>query len=548
MNTMFSTLHRSLRHLVNRVGPNNDVPKTDSAVGRFGEVVAMALIGVSLVFRILWLDRVPGVNGDEAWYGVQAVRFVDGKTWSWQTPSGLPVNPMLFVTEVLLLKIWSPSFLILRIPIAIWACAGLAITFVLHRWYSGSRGEALLVVALTGCMPAHLAYSRFCWDSSFAFVAFPLVLYPFLRIVQGVRSIQVVLLLFAGTLLCLWVHVTHAILIVAAALIWAWNARSALATPARRRPITSTALVLIVAGALVLVFRKQHAMRILIDSATSSLDRFPLHLKVLADLFAGMRIYDYLAGLPSTGSAWWTVPVFCLMSVVILLALLRSGDTADRSLALLALLSLLLIFLTGRAFRLDDASYERYFLYAFPLSAVVLVRGVRVVMPSVGSEPGKLLAALPLVLAVCFLVQFWFCYFAVIRSQAFDSRLHQTFHTGTREPKAELASALSERLQRESHAVIYTENWWLHHSVDYLLRCRYEVRRETIPVDSTTQSFVVGFAESGFVSAVRDKFGPLDGVRRESQFGNSNGQPILLLLEIGSPGNDGETVPDQTRD
>ncbi|MBI3467641.1 MAG: hypothetical protein HY000_31925 [Planctomycetes bacterium] len=69
-----------------------------------------SLLGVSLCFRVLWLHRIPGINGDEAWYGVQVQRWLAGGSSSFLTPSRLPVNPMLLVTEMGLLRFVGPSF------------------------------------------------------------------------------------------------------------------------------------------------------------------------------------------------------------------------------------------------------------------------------------------------------------------------------------------------------------------------------------------------------------------------------------------------------
>src|SRR5262245_46473531 len=141
---------------------------------RFMLPLGLALVAVSFLYRVLWLNRLPGINGDEAWYGVQVQRFMHGEPWSGRTPTGLPINPLLFLTEWLLLSIFKPSFWILRLPIVIWSAVGLVLTYVLYRWVYGDRRGALCVACLTACLPAHLAYSRFCWDGSFSFLSFPL--------------------------------------------------------------------------------------------------------------------------------------------------------------------------------------------------------------------------------------------------------------------------------------------------------------------------------------------------------------------------------------
>ena len=39
----------------------------------------VALLAVAVFFRAWRLDHMPGVNGDEAWLGVQALRWLDGQ-------------------------------------------------------------------------------------------------------------------------------------------------------------------------------------------------------------------------------------------------------------------------------------------------------------------------------------------------------------------------------------------------------------------------------------------------------------------------------------
>ena len=47
-----------------------------------------ALLVVAVAFRLWRLGSLPGVNGDEAWFGVQAVDLISGRSVDWRTPSG----------------------------------------------------------------------------------------------------------------------------------------------------------------------------------------------------------------------------------------------------------------------------------------------------------------------------------------------------------------------------------------------------------------------------------------------------------------------------
>src|SRR5882672_8140601 len=88
--------------LTEQRGRESFSPTTSRQQTRFGErtrplrlaalVVTTALIVVGAWFRVWRLDRVPGLNGDEAWSGVQALKFLHGESVSWQTPTGNPLN------------------------------------------------------------------------------------------------------------------------------------------------------------------------------------------------------------------------------------------------------------------------------------------------------------------------------------------------------------------------------------------------------------------------------------------------------------------------
>src|SRR4051812_17499537 len=58
-----------------------------------GAAAASTLIA-SVWYRSVDLGNVPGINGDEAWYGVQMESMLAGAPVRWLTPSRLPLNPI----------------------------------------------------------------------------------------------------------------------------------------------------------------------------------------------------------------------------------------------------------------------------------------------------------------------------------------------------------------------------------------------------------------------------------------------------------------------
>src|SRR5262249_21935674 len=90
-----------------RMGDKNGNKYVDIVLG-----VAVALVlAVSLWFRCVDLDHVPGVNGDEAYYGITVIELREGHSPPLRTYSGLPLNPFYSGPLFLLHLIWwSPSF------------------------------------------------------------------------------------------------------------------------------------------------------------------------------------------------------------------------------------------------------------------------------------------------------------------------------------------------------------------------------------------------------------------------------------------------------
>jgi hypothetical protein len=503
---------------------------------------SIGLLGVSLTFRLLWLDRLPGINGDEAWYGVQAMRFVAGESWTARTPTGLVANPLLFLSESLLLCFFEPSFWVLRLPIAIWAGLGLGLTYLLHRWVFGDRVEAMVVVALTSCLPAHLAYSRFCWDGSFAFVSFPLVVYPLLKFLSGARDATTLGLFALGSLLAVWIHVTHAVVVFAGIFCMLWEFRASAVAFMRWRPITTTAALIALVVVVVRAACESRQAKILLESVASSVDRLPQHLAGLADVLIGNRVYEYLVGTPTPQWITWIYPAFYLTAALVVWFLARSGHAGDRRLALLASTTFFLLLLAGRTLRLHRASYERYILYLVPLAGLLLVRGIRAMAWRGGARTEPWASALPLGIGLLLLSQFWSCYFQPLRDQRHASGLHRTFLSGTREPKTALAASIRDRLEAGTAHVVIAEDWWVQHAVDFLLNGLCEVRSNVRADDIPSEGFVVGFAGSPFIEGFRAAADDRNMLREEVHVRGSTAQPILVLLVLG-PGTEIDGPP-----
>jgi hypothetical protein len=53
----------------------------------------------SIALRVIWLDRIPGINGDESWFGVTGMLLFTGDFSSLTTPNGRLANPFFVVFQ-----------------------------------------------------------------------------------------------------------------------------------------------------------------------------------------------------------------------------------------------------------------------------------------------------------------------------------------------------------------------------------------------------------------------------------------------------------------
>ncbi len=124
-----------------------------------------ALLIVAMAFRVIGLDHLPGVNGDEAWYGVLAQHIASGSNPQWRTPSGNLPGPFQVGWLLILQTLFPPSFALLRLPAVISSigAAGLG-WWIMQRHFD--RHTAVIALTLMAALPTGIAYARFGWDPS----------------------------------------------------------------------------------------------------------------------------------------------------------------------------------------------------------------------------------------------------------------------------------------------------------------------------------------------------------------------------------------------
>src|SRR5690606_14216148 len=127
-------------------------------------LLAFALI-VAVAARTVAIDRLPGINGDEAWYGVNVNELLAGGTPFRQTPSGNVVNPVHSFPLLLISAIAEPSFVLLRAPEVLWGVLTVLLAYPLLAAPLG-RQTALVATLLLAVSPTAVGYARIGWDPS----------------------------------------------------------------------------------------------------------------------------------------------------------------------------------------------------------------------------------------------------------------------------------------------------------------------------------------------------------------------------------------------
>jgi hypothetical protein len=256
------------------------------------------VLAAGVLFRVWRLDSLPGINGDEAWYGNQILGFLNHQPFEWRTPSGLPISPWHALTLTLAHLLWrDPSFWVLRIPSLTSGLALLLLTYPLMRRALGPD-RALLSLLAVSSLPVLIAYSRLSWDPSHGSLLVLVALYFGLR--RRLVPAAAAQLLAA---------LTHPTFIFAAPVIVAPDVAARLAglrhAPPEERRRQLVCLAALVAGAaavlgVVGVAVSGPVTRAMAGGAGGA--RGPAQafhfIPLVLDFLSGMGPYRYLVGLP----------------------------------------------------------------------------------------------------------------------------------------------------------------------------------------------------------------------------------------------------------
>jgi len=438
----------------------------------------LGLVAIAVWFRLWRLDHVPGVNGDEAWYGVQVMSWLRGETVAWRTPTGNPMNPFYFFPLSGVHSLWGVGFWQLRSVAAASGLLALLVNFCLARRAFGLEIATISTIVLA-VLPINLAYSRFGWDASQSLLfTLPVVYCPLVAVQTPKRAGR---WLFAGTLsffAAVLVHPTNVFLLPAVVAPSAVLYGAQLFELYKRFNSTSWRFVaygavIVVSGAVLFLLRHWFALA---STRIISPSEFGQFLGRYVDLLSGVTIYQYIPGSLIAEDAWsWSVLSVGLLTLatwgVIGLSILgwRAQPLENRALVQ-GLLGGWLFTAVGFYLVAGPGAlaphFERYGICLIAPTVVVISLGLSRLIANTYVRKPLLNGALATV-AACFLVSFYSLYLQPFTATGGQS--HRAFRTAREEPKQMLVRQFSANASGTVESVtLATSEWWTYWPLKYL--------------------------------------------------------------------------------
>jgi hypothetical protein len=454
-------------------------------------VVVTALLGTAVVFRSMGLSSVPGVSGDEGWWGVQALAWLSGQRYETRTTSGNPTDLFHLIPVAWMHTIVPPSFFALRAVPALVNLIALPIAFMFARRVYGATTAWIYTVALA-ILPTSIAHSRICQDPSQSVFWTGLVIYAcLLGLQQGLPRHSAIgtqratggrgAWIYLGTALmifpvALWTHPTN-VFIAPFLLLPLAAAVPLLPTSRRGRTLLfAGAGGIVIAGLSVgwIVFQRLAASHEFLDQPWLAMASARLvdgghwfeFAANNARLFNGITVYHYFSGARPA-----TLPYDAafVVVVIVLLAGFLLAPAAQRSRlddALVAACVLTWIFFY--AFAGPDAlrpHFERWGLCLLVPGALVLARGLSM---WIEWRPRFRWVAIGLatVVAASLLTSFYVNYFRQFATTG--GRSHLTYITAPIEPKARALEFILLQRTGPGASFVVAQQWWLYYPLRYL--------------------------------------------------------------------------------
>jgi hypothetical protein len=518
--------------------------------GKEGWTIVGLLFAVAIVFRIIALDHLPGINGDEAYYGWIVMGLKAGEARPLRSGSGLPLNPLYTGLLYLIQLVWpTPSFWVLRLPALLSGLAAAALAYpLLSRVLD--RATAVATALLLACLPIAIAYSRFGWDQSQAPLMSLLCLYFALNRQLFGTTGEFIFALVCAVAAFVVALIVHPLNIFLAPVLVGVVIGKIVSLPVEERSVSRRRLgVVLLVGALLCaiavsflltpemtaLWHKELAPNI--GHRLISASGWGEYIVLYGDLLSGITIYRYITGPVPDWSLWLHRGLFWGLTGVLLLRglprLIRQRECV--ALGLLGGLAVSLIaFYVVLGQRPMGPGLERYAMYLIVPSCLALVllgRSLSDTSPHGWQIGGGLVICGMLLLA------FYGHYFQPLATTGGEQPYPlRTFRTGPVEPKQAAFDFTNNA--SDGPATLLAADWWCYRPIQYLayqrpdfevLLCR-KPEGQSIDVTTPRRRFFVAFAGGTSEAWMREHASELP----RTTIMDYSGRPVLYVWDLGT--------------
>ena len=416
----------------------------------------------SVLFRIIALDHIPGVNGDEAFFGINSLALLRGGHFMDHTPSGNIINPF-YMGLLFILQAFLPiSFWVLRLPALLTGLALIPVTFyVIKKLFDAEK--ALFATLLTSAIPINIAYSRFGWEPSQTTFVSIIVIYFVLK--------EKWLFVFFAFVAAYLIHPTNLFLIP---LVLVYPIISLLKQSYRIHPLRVVSLSalggIIFFTVMALVYWQVpfvfHNMSSHIWIRVQDFHLWLLFLLDYARLFSGTTIYEYICGSGyASPTFWFDISLLAFFVVLFVYGFNKfSIEKKQKEFGLLTgLLTALVLFYLIAGNQSIRPHLERYSM--FLVMPTILV--VTLILGEFATSRMRKFFVHFVVIVLCWLLLMSFLTKYFVYMMRTGGTSHYTFITGPVEPKQLSVSIIVEDSQGAA-ADVFTSQWWNYCPIAYL--------------------------------------------------------------------------------
>lgn len=428
--------------------------------------------------------NLPAVGGDEAFFGVQAARIVQGRSIEWWTPSRRPVNLFVVGAELPLHAWLGPSWVTIKAPAVLCGMLTVAATWLVLR--KTDRATALVAATLAAVAPILIVESRIGVEAPWIPLVGTLALGAALA---GHRARTIL-----AFLLCYYVHPTFLFLLPVLGLTLAgriWSDAADRRTAVRR--IVGAALAMVVVVAPLALAARGPTMRWTFQTyhfGPMDWGRFLIGFERMLLGYCESGRWDTSRGLDL---AFWVVVVGSSIAGTVGLLRARSWDR-------LGLLAGLLISMTAlhalTGPEIMQPGLTRYALFLVPptlIGAAFLIEAIpRVGGPLPVGRLWGLTRALAVAGAWLLLLASKHGTFDPLVAHADGLEDLRTLATETPDPRAWVASILRADREPGEPLAVVAEDWWTYRPLQFWLSDRPETRVASLePIDVADRDALV---------------------------------------------------------